>query len=224
VLLLMTGGLLCGCTSYAGISGEPSTAPASSFSGYGSDQLEQALLTSVSGYQQTGAAQSGNYSELPDVQSFLSMRQGVKLSKPQCQSTTVTGVVGQDRQLPAAVVSFAHGSGGTVTETLLSMNPKDAAQQVALRLPADCRSFKVHIDRQWATETVTQSTADVVGEGSRTVGVSTTVGGQTVDSWFVTFYSRTYLATVSVYGSGATRGRATSIARAAYAEAERVLP
>lgn len=192
---------------------------------YNSDQLTQALLTEIPGYERSGMPQWGQYSSLAAVQNYNEMQQAVKLDKPQCASTA--HALSQEKAVqtaPSALVAFERGQRRSVTETLMAVGPAVAAQQVKIRVPAACRTFRVRIGRRWASNAVVETTGTRIGEGSRTAGVSTTVGLTTVSTWFVVLRSRGYLAAITLYGPGATRDDAERIARQAYQQAERILP
>lgn len=197
---------------------------------YNADQLTQALLADVSGYERSGAPQWGQYASLAAVQNYNQMQQAVKLDKPQCASSSRS--ISQDKEVQtahSALVTFVKGSRQSTTEqsateTLMAVGPDVAASQVKLRVPAGCRAFRVKVGGRWAANTVVEGAGSRIGEGSRTVGVITTVGAATVRTWFVVLRSRGYLATITLYGPGATRPEAERLARRAYQQAERVLP
>jgi hypothetical protein len=202
----------------------PSSEPAVPGS-YNSDQLTQALLTDIPGYGRSGAPQWGQYGSLAAVQNANQMQQAVKLDKPQCASAART--VSQEKAVqaaPSALVAFAKAQRQTVTETLMAVGPAAAAQQVRVRVPAGCRTFRVKVGGHWAANTVVERARAHIGEGSRTAGVTTTVGTTTVRTWFVVLRSRGYLATITLYGPGATQAEAERLARQAYQQAERILP
>lgn len=192
---------------------------------YNADQLTQALLTDIPGYERSGAPQSGQYGSLTAVRNSLQMQQAAKLDKPQCASST--RAVSSEKAVwsaPSALVAFVKGRDQTASETLMAVGPDVAAQQVELRVPASCRSFRVAVGGRWATGSVVEGGGTRIGEGSRTVGVSTTSGTTSVRTWFVVLRSRGYLATVTLYGPGATRDEAERLAQQAYQQAERILP
>ncbi len=202
---------------------QPSAPPASE--PYNADQLAQALLTDIPGYERSGPPQRGPYDSLPAVQSTAQMQQAARLDKPQCAASARTVSAGKDVQAaPSALAAFGRGGDQTATETLMAVGPDVAAQEVALRVPAACRSFRARVGGRWATETVVEARGTRIGEGSRTVGVSTTVGGTTVRTWSVVLRSRGYLAAITLYGPSATRAQAESLAMRAYQQAERILP
>jgi hypothetical protein len=196
---------------------------------YNSDQLTQALLTEIPRYERSGTPQWGQYSSLAAVQNYDQMQQAVKLDKPRCAAAA--RALSQQKEVqtaPSALVAFTGPRRRTVTETLMAVGPAVAAQQVRVRVPAACRTFRVRVGGRLAANTIMEPTGTRIGEGSRTVGVTTTIGsaaGPTVvDTWFVVLRSRGYLAAITLYGTGATRPEAERIARAAYQQAERILP
>jgi hypothetical protein len=192
---------------------------------YNADQLTQALLTDIPGYERSGVPQSGEYGSLTAVRNSLQMQQAAKLDKPQCASSTRT--VSTEKAVwsaPSALTAFAKGGGQTVSETLMAVGPDVAAQQVGLRVPAACRSLRVRVGARWAAGAVVEARGTRIGEGSRSVGVSTTVGTATVRTWYVVLRSRGYLATIALYGPGATQDEAERLAQQAYQQAERILP
>ncbi|MCW2946089.1 MAG: hypothetical protein JWR24_2806 [Actinoallomurus sp.] len=228
VVTLLLLAAVAGCGGGSGGGTIPRATPSSEAplpGSYNSDQLTQALLADIPGYERSGPPQWGQYGSLAAVQNFNQMQQAVKLDKPQCASST--RAVSQEQVVqsaPSALVAFAKGQGQSVTETLMAVGPAVAAQQVGVRVPAGCRTFRVKVGGHWAANTVVEAAGARIGEGSRTAGVSTTVGNATVKTWFVVLRSRGYLATITLYGAGATRAEAERLAGQAYQQAERILP
>src|ERR1044072_5855320 len=72
---------------------------------YSADQLTQALLTEVRGYQQSGIPQSGQYGSLAAVQNSGEMQQAAKIDKPRCLPRPLTAD-GSVRTAPAALAAF----------------------------------------------------------------------------------------------------------------------
>lgn len=203
---------------------QPSGSPQSE--SYTADQLAQALLTGMPGYTPSGPPQRGPYGSLPAVQSTAQMQQSATLDKPQCAnaSRSVAVAGGGVQAAPAALAAFDNGGDQTATEALMAVGPDAAAQVVGLRVPAACRTFRVRVGGRWAADTVVEARGVRIGEGSRSVGVATTAGTATVRTWSVVLRSRGYLAAVTLFGPGATRADAESLARRAYQQAERILP
>lgn len=183
---------------------------------YSADQLAEALLTEIPGYQRSGIPQSGQYGSLAAVQNSTAMQQAGKIDRPRCLPRGVTGDV---RSAPAALVAFERGS-QSVSEALLAVGPDVAARQVRERVPAGCRTFRVRAGGGWSAATVLEPRGTRIGEGSRTVGVLT-MGART---WIVVLRSRGYLAAVTLFGPAATQTEAENLARQSYQQAERVLP
>lgn len=197
---------------------------------YSADQLTQALLMEVPGYQQSGLPQSGQYGSLAAVQNSGEMQQAAKIDKPRClpRALTADGAV---RAAPAALTAFTRGDvPRSVSEVLVAVGPDVAARQVRERVPPGCRTFRVRVGHRWSSATVVEPRGARIGEGSRTVGVLTSAespsgaGGGTVRTWIVVLRSRGYLAAITVFGPTATRGEAEKLARGAYQRAERMLP
>jgi hypothetical protein len=200
---------------------------------YSADQLTQALLTEISGYQQSGIPQSGQYGSLAAVQNSVDMQQAVKIDKPQCLPSTHAVTTDRAvRSAPAALIAFTKGDSSrpgaqSVSETLLAVGPDVAAQQVRNRVPAGCRTFRVRVSGRWSAATVVEPDGARIGEGSRTVGVVTTgpgTGWSAVRTWIVVLRSRGYLAAITLFGPTATQAEAEKLARRAYQQAERILP
>jgi hypothetical protein len=192
---------------------------------YNADQLTQALLSDIPGYVRSGAPQWGEYGSLAAVQNLNQMQQAVKLDKPQCAAST--HAVSQEKAVqtaPSALVAFTQGTRTSVTETLMAVGPDVAARQVRVRAAPDCRSFRVKVGATWVSDTIVEPAGTRIGEGSRTAGIRTTSGATTVRTWFVVLRSRGYLATITLYGPGATQAEAERLARQAYQQAERILP
>jgi hypothetical protein len=125
---------------------------------------------------------------------------------------------------PAAIATFEKGFGQYATEALLTIPDGLAEHLVKLRVPAGCRSFHSKVGTRVSAHQVVETGRGRLGEGSRTVGVATVSGSSRVKTWYVVLRSHGYLATVTLYGSGATRVEAEQIARRAYERAERNLP
>jgi hypothetical protein len=192
---------------------------------YNADQLTQALLTDIPGYIRSGAPQWGEYGSLAAVQNLNQMQQAVKLDKPQCASST--RALNQEKAVqtaPSALAAFTRGTGQSVTETLMAVGPDVAARQVRVRIPAGCRSIRVKVGGAWVSDTLVEPSGAHIGEGSRTAGVLTNTGTTAVRTWFVVLRSRGYLATITLYGPGATQAEAERFAHRAYQQAERILP
>lgn len=190
---------------------------------YNADQLTQALLTDVPGYVRAGAPQWGEYGSLAAVQNLNQMQQAVKLDKPQCASSTRALALEKEVQTaPSALVAFTRGGDRSLTETLMAVGPDVAARQVRVRVPAGCRTFRVKVDGRWVPDRIVEPSGARIGEGSRVAGVVAGTSG--VHTWFVVLRSRGYLATITLYGPGASRAEAERFARRAYQQAERILP
>jgi hypothetical protein len=219
---------LAGCGGGGGgqaTTGSPPPSAATVPGAYNADQLTQALLTDIPGYTRSGAPQWGEYGSLAAVQNLNQMQQAVKLDKPQCASST--HALSQEKAVqaaPSALVAFTRGTRQSLTETLMAVGPDVAARQVRVRVPAGCRSFRVKVGRTWVSDTIVEPSGARIGEGSRTAGVATSTGVGGVRTWFVVLRSRGYLATITLYGPGATQAEAERFARKAYQQAERILP
>ncbi|GAA4139087.1 hypothetical protein [Actinomadura keratinilytica] len=191
--------------------------------GYTSDQLEQALLTEVSGYERAGEPDSGEYGSLKAIQNFDQLQDQVTLDKPRC-ANAAGRPADVDPGTPTAIVTFARGNGQTATETLMAMTAAAAERQVKARVPAGCLTFRTRVGSQWSEHRVFEAQSGDLGAGSRTVGVTTTSGGSHTKTWYVVLRGRRFLATISLYGPNATRAEAEQLARAAYDQARRILP
>ncbi|WP_217919123.1 hypothetical protein, partial [Actinomadura sp. BRA 177] len=190
--------------------------------GYTSDQLAQALLGEAPGYRRAGEPDSGEYGSLKAIQNAARLQRETTLDKPRCGTGRPGGTVAGD--VPAALVSFTGSAGQTATETLMGMSAADAEKQVNARVPSGCLKFRTKIGSTWAEHRVVEAPKGEIGEGSRTVGVSTTSGDARTRTWYVVFRGRHYLATITVFGPAVTRADAERLAREAQAQAERVLP
>ncbi len=225
VLLLA---LITGCGGGGGGHTEASTTPspaAPPTGPYNADQLTQALLPDIPGYMRSGAPQWGEYGSLAAVQNLSQMQQAVRLDKPQCASST--RVLAQEKAVqtaPSALVAYTRGARQSLTETLMAVGPDVAARQVRTRIPAACRNIRVRVGSSWIADTLVEPAGAHIGEGSRTAGVLTSTGTTAVRTWFVVLRSRGYLATITLYGPGATQIEAERFARRAYQQAERILP
>ncbi|MBO2449250.1 hypothetical protein J4573_19250 [Actinomadura barringtoniae] len=191
--------------------------------GYTSDQLEQALLNDLPGYQQAGEPDSGEYGALKPIQSTAQLQQQVKLDKPRCASAARAGGL-QDKSLPAATTTFSRGSGQTATETLVSLSGDAAERQVKTQVPVGCSTFRTRVGAQWSEHEIVEAPPGTIGQGSRTVGVTTVAGSSHTKAWYVVLRGQRYLATLALYGPNATRDEAEQLARQAYDQAEKILP
>jgi hypothetical protein len=213
-------------TACGGSTGEPEApevpaAPAPG-TGYTSDQLRQALLLEIPGYQRAGEPDSGEYGSLSAIQNFNRLQSQVQLDEPRCATVGREFGVTQ-RTAPTAIATFTKGNGQTVTETLMRVSRNTADRQVRLRVPTGCRVFRARVGDQWSEHHVVEASGRL-GGGSRTVGVATTSGASHVKTWYVVLKARGYLATITLYGPNVTRAEAEQIARHAYGQAERILP
>jgi hypothetical protein len=218
--------VLAGCAKGAssGLPEEPPGGRVPAGTGYSADQLEQALLPGITGYQRAGQPESGDYGSLRAVQSLAQLQRQIKLDKPQCAAATRAFAASRDVQgAPAAIVSFQKGFGQYATESLLTLPDALAERLVQVRVPASCRSFRSRIGGTSSAHQVVEATSGGLGEGSRTVGVATVSGSSRLKTWYVVLRSHGYLATVTLYGPAATRAEAERIAHRAYEQAERNL-
>jgi hypothetical protein len=221
VLALAAGGCGGGGGDRPGPSRGLANAPVGT--GYTSDQLQQALLTELPGYQRAGEPDSGEYGSLDAIQSVNRLQSQVRLDKPRCAATG-HGFNTAQVSAPAAIMSLAKSDGQKVTEMLIRVAAGTADREVNVRVPPDCRRFRARVDDQWSDHYVVEATRGRLGDGSRTVGMSTTSGTSHVKTWYVVLKSRGYLATITLYGPDVTRAEAEKIARQAYDQAERILP
>jgi hypothetical protein len=220
-LVTVAASLLTGCRSGGG-GGDQAAAPAGQ--GYTSDQLRKALLTGVAGYRKAGEPDAGEYGSLRAIQNFNQLQRQVTLDKPQCTGIGAPASLGKLTNAAAAIATFAKDDGRTFTETLMAVPSSVADEQVKARVPAGCRSFRAQIGDQWSTHEVTEVSAGArIGDGSRTVGVSTVSGNAQVQTWYVVLRSRGYLATVTLYGSAVTQDEAEHLAGEAYGQAQKAL-
>ncbi|MFD0899088.1 hypothetical protein [Actinomadura sediminis] len=212
----------CGGDDPARTSGGGSVAVAGI--GYTSDQLAQALLTELPGYQRGGDPDLGEYGTLRAIRNAARLQEGVELDKPRC-GNGAGGPGGKiPANVPAALVTFTKANGQTVSQTLMAMQADDAEEQVNARVPSGCLTFKTRIGSKWAVHRVAESPRGEIGQGSRTVGVTTIAGAAHTKAWYVVFRGRDYLATITVVGPNATRDEAERIAAEAREHAERFLP
>ncbi|MBE1532593.1 hypothetical protein [Actinomadura algeriensis] len=192
--------------------------------GYTSDQLAQALLTELPGYQRSGDPDLGEYGTLRAIRNAAHLRESVVLDKPRCANGAGGPGGNIPAKVPAALVSFAKGNGQTATQTLMAMTADEAEEQVNARVPSGCLEFNTKIGDKAAQHRVTEAPRGGIGQGSRTVGVTTIAGTAHTKAWYVVFRGRDYLATVSVVGPNATRDEAERIAGEAHRNADRFLP
>ncbi|TDC97051.1 hypothetical protein [Actinomadura sp. 7K507] len=190
--------------------------------GYTSDQLAQALLAELPGYQKAGEPDSGSYGTLKAIQNAARLQRQAVLDKPRC-GTGRPGGGTVPADVPAALVTFAK-QGQTVTQTMMGMSAADAEKQVDARVPAGCLRFRTKVGSQWSEHRVAEEPRGAIGEGSRTVGVVTTSGDTRTRTWYVVFRGRHYLTTITVFGPKATRTEAENLARRSLTQAARILP
>ncbi|GLW64847.1 hypothetical protein Arub01_30910 [Actinomadura rubrobrunea] len=190
--------------------------------GYTSDQLEQALLFEISGYQRAGEPDSGEYGSLKAIQNFDQLQDQVVLDKPRCAKAARPGAE-IDRSTPTAIATFTRGNGLTATETLMAVGAATADKHIRARVPEGCLTFRTRVGSQWSEHRVVETPPGTLGEGSRTVGVTTTSGASHTKTWYVVLRGRHFLATISLHGPGATRAEAELLATQAYDQARRIL-
>lgn len=207
-----------------GAHGTPSTGRAAlAGSGYTAAQLEQALLTEAPGYRRAGEPDSGEYRALKAVQNADLLRRQTRLDKPRCAGAAAPATeVGGD--VPTALTTFTGEGGEIVTETLMGLGGAAAERQLSVRVPASCRTFRTRIGGTWSEHRVVESPRGDLGEGSRTVGVTTVTGGARTRTWYVVVKGGRYLATISLFGPKATKAEAERLAVQALTQATRILP
>ncbi|MWA06833.1 hypothetical protein F8568_042120 [Actinomadura sp. LD22] len=223
VLATVAAASACGGSGGSGggtVPGPARAAPAGT--GYTSDQLGQALLQQVTGYWR-GEPDSGEYGSLKALRNAAQVRQEATLDKPKCADAQTGGRRQVAADVPTALVTFVKGDGQTATETLMGVADADAEKQVEARVPPGCLTFRTRLGDKWAEHRITETPRGDIGNGSRTVGVATTIGAQRMNTWYVVFQGRHYLGSVSVFGPNATRAEAESLARASVAQAHRIL-
>ncbi|WP_019631844.1 hypothetical protein [Actinomadura atramentaria] len=204
-----------------GGAGAAAARPVLGGSGYTADQLEQALLTELPGYRR-GEPETGEYGALKSVQHFGQLQRQVKVDRPACAKAARPGG-GLDPQTPASIATFTKDNGVSVTETLLSLPDEQARKLVGERVPAGCRTFRTTVGAQTAEHRVTEPAPGTIGEGSRTVGVTTTSGNSHTKTWYVVLRGRRTVTTISLYGPVATQRDAEDAARRAYDHQRRFL-
>jgi hypothetical protein len=218
----------CGGGDDGAEAGRPESTGKAALAGtaYTSDQLRQALLTEAPGYRRNGEPDAGEYGALKAIQNFHQLQRQVTIDKTACRGNGTAGPGGPaiDKAAPTAITAFAKGSGQSLTETVIALPAEAAEKHVDARVPDGCRSFRTKVGGQWAQHRVVESPPGRIGEGSRTVGVSTIVGGSTLKSWYVVLRGRRHLTTISLIGPNATRAEAEQVARLAEAHARRILP
>ncbi|MFC9977942.1 hypothetical protein ACFVH6_44250 [Spirillospora sp. NPDC127200] len=223
--LTVLAAALTACGGDGGGAAEPARATgraALAGTGYTSDQLKQALLRELPGYQRAGEPDSGEYGTRKAIQNFEQLQREVRLDKPRCAAAQPGRQV--DKSVPAALTTFTKSGSQYVTETLMAMSDDEAEQQVKARVPAGCQTFRTRVGAQWSEHTVVEPPPGDIGEGSRVVGVTTTTGGSNTRTWYVVLRGRRYLATISLYGPTATRAEAERLARLAHEQAGKILP
>jgi hypothetical protein len=215
----------CGGDASSAQQDEPPGGQVPAGTGYNSDQLEQALLTDITGYRRTGRPESGEYGSLRAIRNFTQLQRQVKLDKPECADATRTfDATPEMQQAPAAIATFVKGFGQYATESLMTVPDEISERLVRLRIPARCRSFRTKVGDSASSHQVIAAARGRLGQGSRTVGVATVSGPAQVKTWYVVLRSGGYVATVTLYGPNATRAEAEQLARRVYQRAERVLP
>lgn len=219
----LTAAAVLGLAGCGGGSGHGGGRAALALTGYTSDQLKQALLADLGGYQRVGEPDSGEYGSLKGIQNFGQLQRQVTLDKPRC-ADAAGAQPAVDKSAPAALTSFSRGDGQVVTETLMGMPDEAAQRQLERRVPSGCLTFQTRVGTQTAEHRVTEIPGGTIGKGSRTVGVSTVSGDSRSRAWYVVLRGRHCVATVSLFGPNATREEVEQIARQAYDRAEHDLP
>ncbi|SEG89796.1 hypothetical protein SAMN04489712_12468 [Thermomonospora echinospora] len=194
--------------------------------GYTSDQLRQALPTELLGYRRTGEPEAGEYGSLKSIQNFNQLQQRVTYDKPECSRITGAGTTSDTglRTVPASVAIFGKGRGQSASVALMAVPPSVAQQHVQVRMPAECKTFRIKIGDRWSKHEVVEAGPGNVGQGSRIVGVATTSGKSAVKTWYVVLRGQGYMATIALFGPTVTRAQAEQLARQAHDHAERILP
>lgn len=193
-------------------------------------QLENALLTQVSGYERLAGPESGTYGKLKSVRQSSQFQQAARpqLNKPQCARAT-EAFTAKAQNAPAATVGFDKGGEVTFAEVLMAVPDAVAKEQIGYRVPYLCRSYRATFGngQQFDYRVVTgdESAALRLGAGARTLGMAVTAPSGRVNTkiWTVVFRDDDYVGSVALTGPKVTRADVEELARSAYQQAERVL-
>lgn len=191
---------------------------------YTAQQLQQALLTKVAGYDPMGAPISGEYGKLKPVQDFKAAQSRLQVSPAHCADAAKGALASPAIAGAASAVVSMFGKGGqSFSEAMLAVSPGTARYLVDFEVPKGCRTFRARSGNQSTTNKVLVNEAGRIGEGSRVVGVSVQVGSTQTRTWSVSVRGQGYVVTATLIGPKATRAEVERLAGQAYQQAERTL-
>lgn len=226
-LALMGAAAVSGCGGSASPSQSAATQPtgtatAAAQVSFTSDQLKGALLAKVNGKKPAGAAESGDYGKLPDVQTSKQTMNGVKVTPAKCAQATQTGFNSAAfTHAPASVVTFRVGQDG-VSEVLVSAAPDAAATALGDTLPAGCAHYSATVGGKTFRYTVKESPLAGLAQKARALNVKA-AGYASVDVWSVVYQGTGFVGAVTMVGPDSSEAGVKTLAQEAYAHAAAAL-
>jgi len=210
-------------TSQASATRTAGVAAATGHKSFTAAQLENALLTKVSGERPAAPAEAGDYGALPDVQTSKQTMNGVQVTPAKCAQATVTGFNSAAfSPAPASVVTFRVGRDG-VSEVLVSATPEIAATALGNKLPAGCSHYTAKVDGRTFRYSVKEAAVSSLADQARALNVKA-AGYSQVDVWSVVYKANGFVGAVTIVGPDASELGAKQLASQAYAYAAQSLP
>jgi hypothetical protein len=215
-----------GASSSAGSSAGPTGHTARTATGNGPaytvSQLRAALLTTVNGARPAGPVQAGDYGSLPGVKASRRTLSGVKISPPRCASATATGLASSKfDHVPATVATFRDGADG-VSEVLLAPPSSMLETAIAHNIPPGCSRYHAKVDGKTYTYEIKQEPAPRIGEAASELNVRA-AGDSSANIWTIIYRSGGLVGAITLVGADASKAGAESLAKLAYARAQKNL-
>ncbi|HEY2577915.1 MAG TPA: hypothetical protein VGI74_16540 [Streptosporangiaceae bacterium] len=189
---------------------------------YTVSQLRAALLTRVDGAHPAAPVQSGAYGSLPGVKASKQTLSGVTISPPRCASATATGLASSKfDSVPATVATFRVGSDG-VSEVLLAPPSSMLEMAITHNIPVGCSRYHARVDGKTYTYEIKQEPAPRIGAAASELNVRA-AGDSSANIWTIIYRSGGLVGAITLVGAKASRAGAESLAKLAYAQAEKNL-
>jgi hypothetical protein len=207
----------------------PATRAAANTSVYTAAQLRSALLLTINGAKPAVPVEWGAYGSLPGVKATKSSLAHVKIIPARCASATGTGLSSpQFAKVPATVATFRVGRVG-LSEVLLAPPSSLLAVALTSKFPAGCMRYHARVGNRTFTYQITVVKAPHLGDAARELNVRAFAGAgrahraQSEDIWTIIYRTHGLVGAITLVGQQASRSVAESIARQAYARAQKTL-
>lgn len=189
---------------------------------YTAAQLRGALLPSVRGGGRAVAVEAGAYGTLPGVRATRASVSDVKITPARCASATGSGLSSaRYNDVPATVATFRDGNDG-VSEVLLAPPASMLSAALTHKIPAGCSHYQARVGTRSFTYWIKEEPAPHIGEAASEMNVRAT-GDASANIWTVIYRTSNLVGAITLVGQDASRTGAESLAKVAYAHAEKTL-